>query len=77
MTAPSRRSQLLLDAEYFSNELLKRLTTLEQVEPNGRYRSHWQRVAGTTRKIRGYLRQHQDLEQRKRKRAAQIEAIRR
>lgn len=71
------RDKLLADAEYFADELQRRLTGLERIEGVGRYRSDWQRAAGVTRSVRGYLRKHRDHAQRQRKLKARADAMRR
>jgi hypothetical protein len=71
------RAELLSDAEYFSDELTRRLELLEGIEPTGHVRTNWQQAAALTRTIRGLLRHQKDLERRRRRLDARLQDSRR
>jgi hypothetical protein len=68
------RSALMRDAEYFADELARRLEALEDLEPTGHVRNCWQQAAGITRKVRALLRHQKDLERRRRRLEARARA---
>lgn len=61
--------KLMKDAEYFAGELARRLEALERAE-GGRRRSEWQQAAAFARRLRSYVRERQDLDQRRERLAA-------
>jgi hypothetical protein len=70
------RSALMRDAEYFADELARRLERLEDVEPTGHVRNNWQQAAAIARSIRGLLRHQKDLERRRRRLEARARSAR-
>jgi hypothetical protein len=64
------RSTLMRDAEYFADELTRRLEGLQRVEPTTYVRTNWQQAAGLTRRVRALLRYQRDVDRRQRKREA-------